>query len=303
MALGCIGGLLWHVLGVSSLETQIVAGLSGVLWLLTTMYRLLCLFHYRRQPAVVTEITADSGMTKLSVRLIRPVPRAPGKYYHVFFPGRVASYNYLYSFPAVALWYSSDMAERDDTPLSDMHDPYREVSTLSFLFSRRSSSAQAMARLQSGDKVLLDGPYGRDPQLQDYDNVILVAKGVGIAGLLSYALELTQRKKHDNEIREEIDKLSQEQSRLLGEVRRAEPQAKAAIADKRQDIISRRQSLSKKPLFRDATKRVILFWSLEDNSQADLLASELKILQSLDPQNVSLRCQLSAHITDSCSAS
>lgn len=42
-----------------------------------------------------------------------------------------------------------------------------------------------------------------------------------------------------------------------------------------------------KTLFRDQTRRVDLFWWLDDNSQAEWIADQLSHLKSLDPENAS----------------
>ncbi|KAH8743377.1 hypothetical protein F5883DRAFT_593232 [Diaporthe sp. PMI_573] len=52
-------------------------------------------------------------------------------------------------------------------------------------------------RLKKDDKLFLDGPHGQDPQLRQYEIVVRVAKGLGIAGVLSAALSLVERRQHD----------------------------------------------------------------------------------------------------------
>lgn len=42
----------------------------------------------------------------------------------------------------------------------------------------------------------------------------------------------------------------------------------------------------KTTLFRDRTRRVDLFWWLEDNTQDHWVLDQLKLLKSLDPDNV-----------------
>lgn len=63
---------------------------------------------------------------------------------------------------------------------------------LTFLVSHNSRPLQSL-RLKSHDKVLLDGPYGRDLGLQYYQTVMLAAHGAGISVVLSFALYLWER--------------------------------------------------------------------------------------------------------------
>ena len=42
--------------------------------------------------------------------------------------------------------------------------------------------------------VKIDGPYGKDHHLEDYETVILVARGIGIAGILPYVRHMTYRR-------------------------------------------------------------------------------------------------------------
>ncbi|KAG9229869.1 hypothetical protein BJ875DRAFT_386393, partial [Amylocarpus encephaloides] len=45
-------------------------------------------------------------------------------------------------------------------------------------------------------KMTLDGPYGGNLRLKDYHNVLLVAKGIGICGILAYAKQLVSWTAH-----------------------------------------------------------------------------------------------------------
>lgn len=57
----------------------------------------------------------------------------------------------------------------------------------------------------------------------------------------------------------------------------------ASLAARR--VYDKSESLDK-TLFRDQTRRVDLFWWLDDNSQAEWVADQLAHLKSLDPENV-----------------
>ncbi|KAJ3559953.1 hypothetical protein NPX13_g9469 [Xylaria arbuscula] len=120
-------------------------------------------------------------------------------------------------------------------------------STLSFLVSNQDRHSP-FHDLKDGQRLLLDGPYGQDLGLRHYETVIMAAKGIGIAGILTSALDLIEHQQHDSTVKKQ-------RSRIY------------------------------KNLFRDSTRKVAIFWSLEHNSQEEWVASELWALKSLDTKN------------------
>ncbi|KAF3768214.1 hypothetical protein M406DRAFT_326813 [Cryphonectria parasitica EP155] len=136
------------------------------------------------------------------------------------------------------------------------HEPGQQMSAggvkdVSFLVSRQERLHRTL-RLADGDSLYLDGPYGQDHSLGRYETVILTAKGVGIAGVLSSALNLLERREHDSVAKDQM------------------PHTRGPR------------------LFRDATRKVSIFWVLEHASQQEWVASELKSLQGLDEDNIFL---------------
>ncbi|KAI1382603.1 uncharacterized protein F4822DRAFT_435412 [Hypoxylon trugodes] len=51
------------------------------------------------------------------------------------------------------------------------------------------------------DWFFLEGPYGKDLRLETYETVILIGEGIGIAGILPYALHLAHRRQHDEKFK------------------------------------------------------------------------------------------------------
>ncbi|GAB0139085.1 hypothetical protein EsDP_00007300 [Epichloe bromicola] len=133
-----------------------------------------------------------------------------------------------------------------------------------------SRSRWPIAQLKEARKLTLDGPYGQDLNLHLYENVFLAAQGVGIAGVLPWALELAQRRHHDNEIRYRIQYLAEEQAKLLREEKTAFGDRLEEIRKRRNELMLERKTLRSKRLFLDATTKVVLFWTLEDNLQMDM---------------------------------
>ncbi|ESZ90807.1 hypothetical protein SBOR_8812 [Sclerotinia borealis F-4128] len=91
--------------------------------------------------------------------------------------------------------------------------------------------------------VVMDGPYGKDLRLEDFETVILVAKGIGIAGIIPYVRSLTYRK---------VNK------------------------DKNYDSYGRGL----------ITRKIDLYWVLDDNCQEDWISDWLVDLQMRDSEKV-----------------
>ncbi|RKK69818.1 hypothetical protein BFJ69_g12395 [Fusarium oxysporum] len=286
IALTGVGALFWHALAVSQIKSQMLVGICCTIWLLSTFYRLQKLL-FRRLSGEVVEKLVGRNATRLDISLRYPVHIEPGSYFNIFFPGRISSYNLLYSHQAVAFWHPPDDV-----------DPEGKSSNVSFLLSHCTANAAALSVLQTGQHILLDGPFGQRLEPHSYENVILLAKGMGIAGILPIALGLAERRQHDNRIRAELQRLTQRSQSLLKEEADLDARAagdratddhatddRAVIAQERVEVAKQRVAMSRKPLFRDATKKIDLFWSLESNSQMDLVADQLRSLQQLDPDN------------------
>ncbi|KAK4243345.1 hypothetical protein C7999DRAFT_18289, partial [Corynascus novoguineensis] len=82
------------------------------------------------------------------------------------------------------------------------------------------------------------GPYGRDLSMGAFETVVLAAEGIGISGVLPFALSLISRRKHDTENR------------------------------KREDV----------SLYCDMTRNIDVFWKLDNNYQYDCAAGYFESL-------------------------
>jgi len=81
-------------------------------------------------------------------------------------------------------------------------DDSKRAMSLSFLIQPQGGVSAGLIARNSIRSVIIDGPYGKDLALEDYETVILIAKGIGIAGILPYARHMTYRrvsKEKDNE--------------------------------------------------------------------------------------------------------
>lgn len=189
--------------------------------------------------AVVAGQSSSHEAVRVNFQLKQGLRVFPGCYFHIFLPGRLFQYDLIQSYPVSVLWHEPGQLVSADG-----------IANASFLMSRQGRLHGAL-RLSKGENILLDGPYGQYLELGKYETVILTAKGIGIAGILSSALILLERRRHDSAIKSQ----------------------RAGISDPR--------------LFRDATRKVALFWVLESVSQEDWIAPELTRLQRLDKDNVS----------------
>jgi predicted ferric reductase len=263
-----LAAMFWHALRQSQLRAQVIVGISCGIWAVFAFYRVFRLLR-RRLSAEVVDICGDMSFSRIEIMLRKPIAVPPGKYFNIFFPGLMAPYTFLHSHSAVAFWHPPD-------------DSCQRVSNISFLLSRHGSHAVALSQLKRGQRILLEGPFGKDLKLGRFENIIFAAKGIGIAGILPLALELSERKRHDNNIKKEIEIISEQLDKL-------QRQSGTDInLEQRLELQKKKSSLRKQPLFRDATTKIDIFWSLESNTQMDVLQDQLRALQSLDPENVSI---------------
>jgi hypothetical protein len=116
--------------------------------------------------------------------------------------------------------------------------------TLSFLIQPQDGVSADLAGRKSIRRVILDGPYGKDLHLDSCETIILIASGVGIAGILPYARHMTER-------------------RLL-------PDEDWAYQYRRGLI----------------TRKIDVYWVLEDNSQEEWAADWIRELHDIDKKNV-----------------
>jgi hypothetical protein len=131
------------------------------------------------------------------------------------------------------------------------------------LAGRQSRYFRQLQIIETGNRVLLDGPYGQDLKLYRYETVIPTAKGIGIVSVLPMALHLAARKAYDDSVRSQSN-LDEDLTVGL-----TAPGAAATV-------------------FHDATRRIDLLWRLEHIDQDKWVADQLKALQELGPRGVML---------------
>ncbi|KAE8442180.1 hypothetical protein EG329_003768 [Mollisiaceae sp. DMI_Dod_QoI] len=141
--------------------------------------------------------------------------------------------------PFIGAWW--DWEEKAPHAISGHQE---KATVVSFLIRPQRGLTARLTKESQLHSINVDGPYGQDLQLEQYDTVILVAEGIGIAGVLPYAKYLSQRKLDDDNAK-------------------SNPKAKVCLS-------------------RDQTRKVDIFWKLEHNRQVSIAEKYLDILEKMD---------------------
>ena len=241
LALAALAGWTWHVLLQRSTFAKVCGLATCGLWCSTHAYKLGRIFASTRNHGVVDHVWEDGETTSLRLTMNRPVRIFPGCYFYIFFRRPLPFYNLLHGYPMMLLWSEPGQFSKG------------RATELSFLISQKGHHRLPLEHTRKGNSVRLDGPYGKDLRLQEYENVLLVAKGMGITGILPFALHLAGRQRHDDKARD--------------------PGARLRDSDE--------------AVFRDLTRNVDVFWWLEHNGQENWVRDQLRALQELNSTNVS----------------
>lgn len=227
---------MWHVYILQSLLPKALASCACGFWAATTLFRLVrCLYFGSAR----VDAKSSDDLIRARLELQRGLNIYPGCYFYVYFHHGPFPHRFRGLPMSVAWWDPTSVT----TPRS----------SLVFLMKRQGAVNVLASKPDGLRSAILDGPYGHNLMLHSFENVILAAKGIGISGVLPYALDLARRRLHDTELRNQGNKHGLPSSRHL---------------------------------YRDKTRKVDLFWELERNSQEKWLRNELRSLQSLDPANV-----------------
>ncbi|KAF7877692.1 hypothetical protein EAF04_001363 [Stromatinia cepivora] len=183
------------------------------------------IFHYYDDSK-----TRTVSAIRLTVLLKRPMKIHPGQYMYLFLSD-MGVRRCFQAHPFVIVWW----------------DDFMKATKLSFLIEPSNGLTSDLIGRGSIRRVVMDGPYGKDLRLEDFENVILVAKGIGIAGIIPYVRSLTYRRVNKDKSHE-----------------------------------SYRQGL--------LTRKIDLYWILEDNCQQDWISDWLVDLQMRDSEKIFLNC-------------
>ena len=216
LAFTAIGSLLWHLLPGDFVKVLFPAT-ALLLWVLNVLFRLVC--TGRTQQAVITRFHSAGDYSpvtaiELKLELNRPVTVKPGQYFYLRFPSGLRFRDKFQTHPYMVTWWeeptmrasqeslgaipsATSIVSKDErgciSPLTGVSAKY-----LTFLVQPQMGLSARLAMQSSVKNVIFDGPYGQDLRLHRYETVMLVAEGIGIAGVLSFALHLANWKFHGN---------------------------------------------------------------------------------------------------------
>ncbi|OAA55986.1 hypothetical protein ISF_07584 [Cordyceps fumosorosea ARSEF 2679] len=225
-----------------SRTARILAFFCCGMWSVAHSFRLVRMFLLGRTYAEVIQRQEDDHTTRVTLKAARPAVFFPGCYFYVFFQGPLPFYDLLRGYAMMPFWVDSE------------HVASGAASELSFLISHTGNHKRSLATVRKGQFLRLDGPYGKDLQLQSYETVVLAAKGMGIVGVLPFARHLAERRKHDDGARGTTARLRD----------------------------------SREPVFGDLSRNVDLIWWLESNEQEEWVAEQLKELQKIDTKHLNV---------------
>ncbi|KAL6410012.1 hypothetical protein AUP68_06421 [Ilyonectria robusta] len=289
-----LGFLLAHLWLVHPLDRRI----AGIVLLSITAISLLIMLHrwFRRQKAQAdvtkclliekepdTEETADkktnskglakidTGAARVKFRLPTDIPIYPGAYFYIFYHQESFWRRHLGVPMMVYTWPMSNPTYWPDGKSS--------VSELTFLVEDR----PCLAPLLSGRKtsITIDGPYGRDLRLDRYDNVFLLAEGIGIAAVIPFAFALAHRRQYDRLTKRSPFPGSDRQLTSPSQT----DMATAHTTTPTTSVLERTEEDHRR-LHLDKTRRVTLIWAMEESSQLEWARDEINRLMNLDPLSV-----------------
>ncbi|KAH6869641.1 hypothetical protein B0T10DRAFT_533794 [Thelonectria olida] len=236
-SMAALGGLVWHICLQHSAAARIPVFVSCGLLGSTHLYRLVRMFICGHAEGFLERPWDDGNVMRLQVNTNKPVTVFPGCYFYVFFPGPLPFYDFFHGYAMMPVWGKPDQYVTGKT------------SDLTFLMSRtRGHHCRSLGIVSPGQRLRLDGPYGKDLQLHTFETVVLTAKGLGISGILPFALHLAARKRHDNRVRDKSARLRD----------------------------------SSEPVFGDLSRNVDLIWWLEHDDQDKWVGDQLRSLQEVD---------------------
>ncbi|KAI3579771.1 hypothetical protein IWW34DRAFT_621180 [Fusarium oxysporum f. sp. albedinis] len=201
------------------------------------LYRWAWMFILGHTAGTVKNLWDDGNIMRLQLGTDKPVTVFPGCYFYLFFTGPLPFYDLFHGYAMMPVWSNPDQYVTG------------QASDLTFLISRTiGHHRRSLGSIFPESRLRLDGPYGKDLKLHTFETVVLTAKGLGISGILPFALHLAARKRHDNGLRDKSARLRD----------------------------------SSEPVFGDLSRHVDLIWWLEHDDQDRWVHDQLQSLQEVD---------------------
>lgn len=157
--------------------TVVCMSLASGLWLFQSLVWVLVLAYRNlgsgpRSTAVIERVTREgyaNQVLKISVTLKRPWIALPGQYVYITMPGLARHrFTFLQSHPYAIAW----------------DNPGSVKGTIVLLVEQRRGFSTSLRPSKSTVSVIVDGPYGATRTLHEFDKVLFIANGIGIAAHL-----------------------------------------------------------------------------------------------------------------------
>ena len=134
----------------------------------------------RLDPAQVsiTYDSADRATVKARIKLSRPLDVQPGQYINVWIPS-ISAWSFLQSHPFTVTSWAEGGQDTLEVYIKSRRGFTRD------LFCAAAEGSAARSRL-----LLFIGPHGISAPVGDYDNVLMIADGAGIAAQVPYLKKL-----------------------------------------------------------------------------------------------------------------
>lgn len=163
---------LWFHLTLSINTAALSLSIASLFWIIQTVIWACCLLYrnsgnsgrvdhhiysFHRERAV--------DALYLTIGLHRPWKVKPGQYVYVTLPSRHRGG--IQAHPYLIVWSEEDSSGRS--------------TSISLLIECRSGFSRQLLHKEHPRSALLDGPYGATVDLDNFDKVVLIASGIGIA--------------------------------------------------------------------------------------------------------------------------
>ena len=165
--------VLWLHVDLTKTRTAICLGIASALWLVQYVTWLVRLIYRnptpRSEDVHFTSFPArysSSQVMDVTITLKRPWKVAPGQYIYLTHPSiSLHQASFLQAHPYIIAW--------------------EEDTTITVLIQRDKGFTEALFTSPSlASSIIVDGPYGHSQPLDEYDKVLFIASGIGIAAHL-----------------------------------------------------------------------------------------------------------------------
>lgn len=179
--------LLRHLIPLG-ISRSVFPSTALALWGLNTILRVLRIVYFnlggsrKTRQGFLTHFTdgpAENRVSamRLNIRLRKTMEVYPGQYLYLFMSDMGTTRRFQ-AYPYIITWWDNSL----------------NASELSFLIEPQNGMSADLLTRNSLRTVTIDRPYGKNLHLEDRETVILVAYGIGIAGILLHVRHITYRR-------------------------------------------------------------------------------------------------------------